>query len=1587
MGIFSRLRPSSSTVNLPLGSPSTADLHASPHPSTPAASSTHLSLNPPSSGRLSHPPSSPSASSVTSRISKRTWKTWRTDDSQKGSQKSKGKGKGKGRESEVVAEDDVGGPRYDDFSPVPPVPSSALLTPKSYGTPNTKGSVRKPPLLNLGEVPGGVQPNSPSSPLSRFETSFGDDEEKEELDREAERKRKAKFSSAFRKEGGILGKLNFESGGLGIEEGGGEKDMPNEPVRGDIEVPEPASVPLRPVNSFNGTTTTSETTESVFVDSGNETPERTEDIRVGTPPPRRAGEAEEDPMEVLESAEKKPKFWKIGRRQSRAMSVSDVPEFGRSASPTPHKTTPNSNSVDIPNSSRNSVDIVQPRPQALRRPSSSLFTNTFNPFNRSASRASERSPIVDDGSFQLKGFRHVSGMSDVEGAGELEGYLTHVKRDSVLALEKPGTPTPGEAASPPVAFTTRVKPPTMVPIPRPPSAANSVTSMDELVSQSNRVSVAAFRRGIRRPSEGVATMSDLGHGIPVDLDDDDVPLAVRRASHHPLPRKQSSLSLSSVPLEAEKVESPSLKQLGEEIERRDSPSLKQLGEGIERKDSPLSFQVKHHHKPGTGFVVKGRSPRGQQDALPPNMGLASPPAGPSSELRPAVFATPPSTRGPSPNIQAMGESGHMMSSPVDLCPVDSYFMRGAPSQSDQVRKTAAPVPLNMLKSRPGYGEHAFPSPLATGQQAPGQYSGSPNPNQTSSPGSNTTRSPDRPPPPPVAPLDLPEAEDPLSGLALNLPLPPDQMPDTPPKAPKPLSELPSRRPGFSPDASASPNTQRKRMSLLDEPMRIISGLWNSPAAGEDAFDPALVVSSMRMYGEDSPGSPKEKEKEVEAGSPLPARGPGGTLEHQRSHSTLFDMGTVTPLETAATPLERTRSPLSERLAGVANSAKGSSMSSFASLQKPALRKIQTEKMEKIQTEKMEAGTGMGAGQVKSPVSDSTPVGPAGPTLGSSFIPRGPVPSKDESSESESDGSDTEGENSSAAYHRQHQRLQQQPLLPSSASRDSSRRVPSGPRKPSLSVRQSRMVSMPSMNSQGHQAVRPSTRKEESSDSEDDRPLSVVKTRSRSSLAAPAAAKSPPYGQAALPSPPISVATTIASSKSSPAVAASGDPRMASKPLVELGPIVNAGLLAARREGSILELHSSTTLTSSSVTSTPSSAKASLPSPASRAQVRFASPEKGKEARRKTASPESAQSGATGESGFYGPLTPRSGEVGLGLRMDQGRSQVSQSFFRIVKRADEKQNDQRGNARLRRQSQGNMQAYDPPAQLAMQQAQQQGMQQNMQNMSPEAMQFAMKQQWQMNVVAAALRASEEEWERQSSTSAGTSSTTPHFNGGFPMPPMPMFPPMNMGMMNPNMMGMGMGMPGGYGYPQSPGPGGGGGGGYSYGPGAQSAYGGNFGPPSTMPSQQRRASHKSSAATLSHAQGGGSAPSSRITSTYLPHDSRDREAREMPRQRSASAMGTADARPGFTGLLAEREKAEAREREEAARKRERDERELQKYRARERGASIDGESEAGRRGREVSPPPSSWRRSGRTASGDWSDVQGTPRKARPKSQFVN
>ncbi|WVW85647.1 hypothetical protein I302_107685 [Kwoniella bestiolae CBS 10118] len=1637
MGLLSRFKHSSSPASSSKQSQPIDDDKPTPpskgngRPTTPT-SKTHRSPNPnldtPSSSKLvrpSIPTPSPSSNSITSKLAKPFKKQ-------------------KGKEKEKQQEDPIKGTPYESHShshlptPTRPHQSRNVSAPNSPLNSNRKLPInkqRRSTLLSF-DPPLPPQPSSPLAttnplsastssavhlPSSSQEDKYEGEQEEHILDHNLEydiasssRRKDRVTSGQFRQVGGILGQLNFE---VDLKSDTPRQSPPEKWLRrsSNPPVPVPTIVSSGNRNEVQDDIdpvgmTPSMTDESiVIIDKDDVHPDITQDTSLdysSTNSPMEH-EDEENRMELLESAEKKNKFWKRQRRSSKTQVDSEVE---RSHSPTPRRNSRNDTSLDLTNN-RPSFDANQPepqprqpRPQQLRRPSSSFF---HNPFTRSVSRTSlalDDNPKPDDGSFQLRGFRHVSGMMEVEGAGELENYLAHVRkepRSSISSGDLLTSPimgnneipspsalisTSGGIPSPPVSYAGTPRQPPTFPLSRPASIANSLGSAtgDEFIS-ATKVSVAAFRKGIRRPSETLVTMSDSGHGVPTsrhvsgqhshlhrdigdDDDDDDLPLGMIRGKD--MRRENSSQSLSSMrgtgtpsgavggrpatmfdqinrktspapassaiaanatkegsaspailqrqlssevvdrkktpsPFAVDKKLSPSPSPIpsSSDITRRGSPALGKA-QDIPRRPSPnpgLSFTVHRQRQGGghtrngggsggSGFVVK--STRLTRDDLLPKHG------------------TSPATSGPStPNPQqsesadATTTSEDFVTSPEELDPIDGYFSHLAPLIHDHSAVAAASLPRQ-------------PSPSL----APG---------------------------PPVAPLPLPQVDD-ATPKSLNLPLPPDQMPDTPPKPPSDL-----------PQTHTSPRAEnRKKLSLLEEPMKIISGLWTS-APTDDGFDPAFVLSSMDAYGGD-----EQQSLGREMG------------HHPNPHP---PSANVRPTTSGSDGEERIRSPLSERLAGIASST------STNNLPKPSLSQIKTQ------------DDGYASEKVRSPMSDST-ISPATtvPPPHSASAEKGPtrpVPPKEIVKSSfararkpsnkfeDTDESDEESEDESGTVESSGTTPQSRTKVQVGAGKRNSveRKVPHGPRKPSVNNR-NRDGNRKRVSSMFDTSTTASNRPVNETD---DRSLGVA----RKTIGKSPSVSNMPRSTSAL--------GILGGTDNRRDIGVVGQ---RPKTLMELGPIVqplkdrsgNHPTSPVTATSSRLNITSTDPRSSSSGNGRTSQQRQyssngnderKKPTSAierSPAQTLIKLPPDVEE-KRKTASPDSSRSATTGGSVNYQPLTPKEsegrrlgrevmpGKPGIGAGTGVGGSKqltypdsssqgdtISHSKNAVTHNRQRSYSSMGQNQPQFQTNQSNMNmnmGYDQNQMGMMGKMPQMSMGMGMQGMDPEAIRNMMKQQWQMQFMAAAYRASEEEWERASCVSGQTNQTVPasfgQASGGYGQQP---FAPMQqMGWMGqyPNPMGMG-----GYGYPQgmfpnpnqpfgypmtpqSPGPGFGSsshsqGGIYSYGTsggGAQSVFGGEFGPPPITPSQRfMNNSHQYQQAP-----------------PPLPPNSQQEIARNTRGRHNSSNQS--------------------------------------------QSVYIPSNLSSGVNASPTLPPPSSWGR--RTGSRDWSDLpsQGQRGKARPQTQFIN
>ena len=450
-------------------------------------------------------------------------------------------------------------------------------------------------------------------------------------------------------------------------------------------------------------------------------------------------------------------------------------------SPTPRKLPlpPVMTSNNGPSNPSSSAELHHPRPLNIRRPSSSFFQNAFH---RSASRTSFVQDIeiptdaVDDGSFQLKAFRHVSGTSEAGDHGGMSRYLSHLQQDVVQDEDTTShTPEPAPPA-PPISYfnTARPRPGTTgtrPPVSRPPSVAGSMTSMDEFFASSGKITAAAFRKKIRRPSE---------MGSPVTPaeqtdDDDDAPLAIRARNRvlsnptMPAPDMILRPSMARAQTEAPKAGNPA------KLTAR-PPSVYDRSQSVSpAPSSVLPDRGEDRRPPSRGFVVKGSTSTRQERAAQADMR--------SSLGRPSSFESRESAKPTTPQSQAL--------------------VRSATGEHRQTPKDLHDLELALSVPLPGL------------DQSFGSYRPSPSP-----PPSTTSHkiSPSRPAPP-VEPINLPGPED-LTPKSLDLPLPPDQMPETPP----PLNALPSR--------PSSRNDASPHSALLESPLKVIAGFWemSSPSS-------------------------------------------------------------------------------------------------------------------------------------------------------------------------------------------------------------------------------------------------------------------------------------------------------------------------------------------------------------------------------------------------------------------------------------------------------------------------------------------------------------------------------------------------------------------------------------------------------------------------------------------------------------------------------------------------------------------------------------------------------------------------------------
>ncbi len=476
-------------------------------------------------------------------------------------------------------------------------------------------------------------------------------------------------------------------------------------------------------------------------------------------------------------------------------------------------------------------------------------------------------------------------MSDVEGAGDLEEYLSHVKRESRISVIDPGTPD-GDLASPHNDFMPSPAVSRRPMLSRPPSIAASLTSADGLNQSSNKISAAAFRKGMRRSSEAPVTMSDIGHGGREDDDDDDIPLG-RPSCGFRETRAHSSASLVR------------LHQDREDIPLRISPQQPSPTPG-----QSTAFTLRRHNRNeggSGGFVVKSAKST-RTVPSPSQLEIAA-----SGVARPVSFIFPAPTSPPSP---ALPDSQEVIKSPIAMSANDGYFSLRAPLISSVPPKPLASSAVVKPKSDLAKPTLPFTSPPATAGRTP----------------------------PPVAPLSLPQPGE-ESPASLDLPLPPDQMPDSP-------TQLAKDPQSNRPIGPISPSRGRK-VSLLDEPLKMLSGLWpTSPSAEVESFDAAMVVDSMKILGEGDESAPPPIDKD---------------LRKPPSRATLFDAS-------AASSDENGRPPLEVRLA---NAASGLSRPSIARLKIGDNESADGHATECLRSQPSDSGT-------------ASPISSTGPSIPSSF---------------------------------------------------------------------------------------------------------------------------------------------------------------------------------------------------------------------------------------------------------------------------------------------------------------------------------------------------------------------------------------------------------------------------------------------------------------------------------------------------------------------------------------------------------------------------------------------------------------------------
>lgn len=270
------------------------------------SSSSPLASQPVPSSTLSTPavaPDSTSIGSVGSRIPKKPWKKKHDEGSLNGSSNKKGKRKTKGENDDVL-----GGPKYGDFpTSLGPTSSPSVINAPTAHTdgPSSQLSLSPPGNGSLAGGSNSVPDSSKKIEKRRSEAS--------EIIRPS--------SGILKQDGGILGKLNFE------DEGNRKRKMSNSSWMKDVEGLASSGSPSERQNaSISNFIHPLESSLVVTSSSKAITPDPNSDQRQPLVSTASGGsKREEDPVEILESAEKKHRFWKSkgkSNRHSRVMSDS-----------------------------------------------------------------------------------------------------------------------------------------------------------------------------------------------------------------------------------------------------------------------------------------------------------------------------------------------------------------------------------------------------------------------------------------------------------------------------------------------------------------------------------------------------------------------------------------------------------------------------------------------------------------------------------------------------------------------------------------------------------------------------------------------------------------------------------------------------------------------------------------------------------------------------------------------------------------------------------------------------------------------------------------------------------------------------------------------------------------------------------------------------------------------------------------------------------------------------------------------------------------------------------------------------------------